>query len=189
MAVRALSVSCSAAFAMHVLVAQAWAAPPGTAEPVSLDTNNPEVQKAAQALAKLPPEAPPHGRRVVEDRTGRKQMGKASVYARSFQGQRMADGRRFDHGAHAAASKTLPIGTVAKVTNLQNGKTAVVTVEDRGPFVDGRTVDLPRSSAAEIGIGAREGVAPVIVAPVAVPQADGTVKPGAGAVAGPATAQ
>ncbi len=65
----------------------------------------------------------------------------------------------------------------------------MVTVEDHGPYVDGRTVDVTRSSAEQLGIGSREGVAPVIVAPVAVPQPDGTVKPGAGAVPGPATAQ
>ncbi len=184
-----LSGSCIALLAMQVIVAHPYAATPPAALPVSIDTNNPEVEKAAHALAKLPPEPPPHGRRLAEDRSGRKQAGKASVYARSFQGRRMADGHRFDQRAHSAASKTLPIGTVAKVTNLENGKTAVVTVEDHGPFVDDRTVDLPRSSAAEIGIGARGGVAPVVVAPVTVPQADGTVKPGAGAVPGPATAQ
>jgi len=64
----------------------------------------------------------------------------------------------------------------------------VVTVQDRGPFVDGRTVDLTKATAEQIGIGDREGVAPVVVAPIAVPQPDGTVKPGSGALPGPASA-
>jgi hypothetical protein len=100
----------------------------------------------------------------------------------------MANGRRFNHAGDAAASKTLPLGTVAKVTNLKNGRTAVVTVEDHGPYVDGRTIDLTKTTSEQIGIGAHEGVAPVIVAPIAVPQPDGTIKPGAGALPGPASA-
>jgi rare lipoprotein A len=92
----------------------------------------------------------------------------------------MADGRRFDPNSNVAASKTLPIGTTAKVTNLRNGKSATVRVEDRGPFVDGRVVDLTPKVANELKI--REaGVAPVAVAPIAVPQPDGGVKLGAGA--------
>ena len=100
----------------------------------------------------------------------------------------MANGRRFNHAGDAAASKTLPLGTVAKVTNLENGRTAVVTVEDHGPYVDGRTIDLTKTTSEQIGIGAHEGVAPVVVAPIAVPQPDGTIKPGAGALPGPVSA-
>ena len=99
----------------------------------------------------------------------------------------MANGQRFDHGGQAAASKTLPLGTVAKVTNLENGRTTVVTVQDRGPYVDGRTIDLSKSTAEQIGIRSRDGVAPVVVAPIAVPQPDGTMKPGSGALPGPAS--
>ncbi len=179
-------IGCTALLATHVVVAQSA---PKTPAAVSIDINNPEAQKAAHDLARKPPEPPPHGHHFVEDRSGRKQSGKASLYASQFKGRRMANGHRLNPGTHAAASKTLPLGTVAKVTNLDNGKTAMVTVEDHGPYVDGRTVDVTRSSAEQLGIGSREGVAPVIVAPVAVPQPDGTVKPGAGAVPGPATAQ
>ena len=73
------------------------------------------------------------------------------------------------HAGRAAASKTLPLGTVAKVTNTATGKTAEVTVEDRGPYVDGRTIDLSRSTARQIGLGTHDGVAPVVVA---VPRSD-----------------
>ena len=164
------------------------AAPPAPqpgAVPFSL--NSPQVQEEARKLADQPPVPPAHGRRVAEDRSGRKQAGKASVYALSLQGRRMANGQPFDHAGHAAASKTLPLGTVAKVTNLESGRTAVVTVQDRGPFVDGRTIDLPKAAAEQIGLGSHEGIAPVIVAPIAVPQPDGTMKPGSGALPGPAS--
>ncbi len=184
-----LSTGCGLLLLMHGMVARAQSDHRKVDETVSIDTNNAQVQKQAHELAQKPAEPPSHGRHIAEDRTGRKQKGKASVYASDFQGRRMANGRPFDQRASAAASKTLPLGTVAKVTNLENGKTAVVTVEDHGPYVDGRTMDVTRSSAAELGISKKEGVAPVVVAPVAVPQPDGTVKPGAGAMPGPATAQ
>ena len=165
-------------------------APAASAEPgrVPFDVNAPEVQEQARALARKPPLGPVRGHRIVEDHSGRKQTGKASFYAPSFQNKTMADGRRFNHAGQAAASKTLPLGTVAKVTNTETGKTAEVTVQDRGPYVDGRTIDLSRSTAQQIGLDGRAGVAPVVVAPVAVPQPDGSVKPGAGALPGPATA-
>ena len=73
-----------------------------------------------------------------------------------------------------------PLGTAARVTNVQNGRSATVRVEDRGPYVDGRVVDLAPKIADELDMRKR-GVAPVIVAPIAVPQPDGAVKLGAGA--------
>lgn len=165
----------------------AHAAPANEPGRVPFDVNNPQVQEQARTLARKPPLGPVGGRRIVEDRSGRKQAGKASFYAPSFQGKTMADGRRFNQAGRSAASKTLPLGTVAKVTNTQTGKTAEVTVQDRGPYVDGRTIDLSKSTAQQIGLDKRAGVAPVVVAPVAVPQPDGSVKPGAGALPGPAT--
>lgn len=149
--------------------------------PATVNMQDPATQSQARALAQLPPVTPPHGRHVAEDPSGRLQIGKASVYSSRFQGRQMANGERFRHTASDAASRTLPIGTQARVTNLQTGQTALVTVKDRGPFVDGRTVDVSRATAAQIGITRKDGLAPVVVAPVAVPQADGTVKAGAGA--------
>jgi rare lipoprotein A len=158
------------------------------ANTAALDTSNPEVQRKARKLAREPAVRPPRGRRIVEDHSGRKQVGKASVYAQRFQGHKMANGRAFDQKGHAAASKSLPLGTVAKVTNLQNGRTAVVTVEDHGPYVNGRAVDVTNATARQLGISKRQGIVPVVVAPVAIPQPNGTVTAGAGAVPGPATA-
>ena len=71
------------------------------------------------------------------DRTGRKRVGKASFYARIFAGRKMADGTRMEPTGNNAASLTLPLGTTAKVTNLETGKTAVVTIRDRGPYCRG----------------------------------------------------
>ena len=76
------------------------------------------------------------------DRSGAKRVGKASFYANNFAGRKMADGKIMDPQANNAASRTLPLGTTAKVTNLQTGKSAVVVIQDRGPYVDGRIVDL-----------------------------------------------
>ncbi len=84
------------------------------------------------------------------------------------------------HGSNAA-SKTLPLGTTAKVTNIDTGQSAVVTIQDRGPHVNGRIVDLSPSTAQKIGITQDEGVAKVEVAPIAVPMPDGSVKSGVAA--------
>ena len=75
-----------------------------------------------------------------------------------------------------AASKTLPLGTTAKVTNLETGRSALVTIRDRGPYVQGRIVDLSPSTAKEIGLDHKKGVTKVEVAPIVVPLADGSVK-------------
>jgi rare lipoprotein A len=149
-------------------VAAAEAPPPGS----------PEAKQEAERLNKLPPVAPPHSVRV--DHSGRKEKGKASFYASRFAHQKMADGRRMNPNSNVAASKSLPLGSVAKVTNLENGKTATVKVEDRGPYVDGRVVDVSPKVAEHLDLK-HTGVAPVMVKPVTVPQPDGSIKLGAGA--------
>ena len=94
------------------------------------------------------------------------QRGTASVYARSLRGRKAADGSRFDPNSNTAASKTLPLGTTAQVTNLENGKTATVQVRDRGPHRRGRIIDVSPGTAGVLGMN-RNGTAPVSVAPVA----------------------
>ena len=116
------------------------------------------------------------------DFTGRSQIGKASFYAASFFHREMADGNRMNPRGYNAASKTLPLGTTAKVTNLATGQSAIVQIQDRGPYVEGRIVDLSPAMARKIGITRRMGVAPVKVAPILVPQPDGTTKFGSGLV-------
>jgi rare lipoprotein A len=115
------------------------------------------------------------------DRSGARRFGKASFYANFFAGRKMADGNIMDPQANNAASRTLPLGTTAKVTNLKTGKSAVVTIRDRGPFVDGRIVDLSPATARLIGITKREGIAKVEVAPISLPMPDGRIKLGAAA--------
>lgn len=112
------------------------------------------------------------------DRSGRKRVGKASFYAKQFAGKTMADGTPMHPQGNNAASKTLPLGTTAMVTNLETGRTAIVTIRDRGPYVDGRIVDLSPSTAQKIGLEKKQGVTKVEVAPIEVPQADGSIKPG-----------
>jgi rare lipoprotein A len=108
-------------------------------------------------------------------------VGEASFYAEKFAGGKMADGAPMDPHGDNAASKTLPLGTTAKVTNLETGQSAVVTIEDRGPYVEGRIVDLSPSTAQKIGIARHNGVAKVQVVPISVPLADGSVKSGVAA--------
>ncbi len=115
------------------------------------------------------------------DLSGRKRVGKASFYAKRFAGKPMADGAPMDPQGDNAASRTLPLGTTAKVTNVETDKAAVVKIEDRGPYVEGRLVDLSPGTAAKIGLTPRKGVTQVVVAPIAVPLPDGRVKAGAAA--------
>jgi rare lipoprotein A len=115
----------------------------------------------------------------VLDLSGKKRIGKASFYAHMFAGRKMADGKQMDPQHDNAASRTLPLGTTAKVTNLETGRSAFVTIQDRGPYVDGRIVDLSPATAREIGISHRQGVARVEVSPLAVPLPKGGVKLGA----------
>lgn len=81
--------------------------------------------------------------------------GTASYYGRKFHGRRTANGERFDMTALTAAHKTLPFGSRVRVTNPRNGRAVIVRINDRGPFVRGRTIDLSRSAAEQIGIVTR----------------------------------
>lgn len=135
----------------------------------------------AQVTAKTDAQAVAVQKKLKPDTTGKKRRGEASYYHRNFNGRKMADGTPFDPKSNNAASKTLPLGTKAKVTNLENGKSAVVEIRDRGPYAEGRIVDLSPSTARKLDMQ-DDGVAPVEVAPISVPLPDGSVKPGAAAV-------
>lgn len=88
--------------------------------------------------------------------------GKASFYADKFNGRRTASGEIFSNGKMTAAHKTLPFGTDVVVENPANGRTVHVSINDRGPFIRGRVIDLSKAAAREIDmIGA--GVVPVTV--------------------------
>lgn len=90
---------------------------------------------------------------------GSAQHGIASIY----KDHRTASGEPYRAGALAAAHKHLPLGTKAKVTNLKNGKTVVVRINDRGPYTKGRIIDLTPAAAAQLGFGYAQGIAKVKV--------------------------
>ena len=79
------------------------------------------------------------------------QTGKASFYADKFEGIQTASGEKYRHNKFTGAHKTLPFGTKVRVTNLANEKTVEVTINDRGPYVEGRVIDLSKAAAEELG--------------------------------------
>ena len=81
---------------------------------------------------------------------GQTQSGKASFYADKFEGRPTASGEKYKHSKLTAAHKTLPFGTKVKVTNQSNKKTVEVVINDRGPYVDGRIIDLSKSAAEKL---------------------------------------
>tara|TARA_R110001592_G_scaffold222682_1_gene477894 strand:+ start:473 stop:826 length:354 start_codon:yes stop_codon:yes gene_type:complete len=91
------------------------------------------------------------------DSKGFEESGEASYYAMKYQGRKTASGELFDQKAMTAAHKRLPFGSKVKVTNIANGKSVVVRVNDRGPFVRGRIIDLSKSAFQRIG-NTRSGV-------------------------------
>lgn len=79
------------------------------------------------------------------------EKGKASFYADKFEGRKTANGEIFNQNDFTAAHKSLPFGTWVKVTNKDNKKSVIVRINDRGPFIKGRIIDLSKSAAKEIG--------------------------------------
>ncbi len=92
--------------------------------------------------------------------TGKTYKGRASWYGPGFHGRRTANGEVFNQNALTAAHRTLPFGTKVKVTNLRNGRSVIVRINDRGPFSGGRIVDLSAAAAKVIGMKS-SGVATV----------------------------
>lgn len=88
--------------------------------------------------------------------------GEASFYGGDFHGKKTASGVPFDQNKPTAASKELPLGTKATVTNEENGKSVDVIVNDRGPYVDGRVIDLSKKAAKDLDM-IEDGTAPVRV--------------------------
>lgn len=91
--------------------------------------------------------------------------GHASWYGPGFAGRRTASGVRYDPEELTAAHRTLPMGTRVRVTNLHNGRSVLVTINDRGPFVGRRVLDLSAGAARELEM-VRRGVARVLIQPL-----------------------
>jgi rare lipoprotein A (peptidoglycan hydrolase) len=106
-----------------------------------------------------------NGQPVVE------QFGEASYYGPGFHGKKTATGEKFDQNDLTAAHPTLPLGTQATVTNLETGDSVNVTINDRGPYVKGRDIDLSKRAAKELGM-TKNGVAPVKIEAEVVPEKD-----------------
>jgi rare lipoprotein A len=92
--------------------------------------------------------------------TGSGHLALASWYGPGFEGRRTSDGEVFRENRLTAASRSLPMGSRVRVTNLNNGRSVVVRINDRGPYVRGRGIDLSKGAARQIGL-TREGVARV----------------------------
>jgi len=118
----------------------------------------PEVPAPTPLVA---PQAPP----VSRNRPRPKPKPEvASWYGPGFNGRRTTTGERFNENAMTAASKSLPLGSHVVVTNPENGRSVEVRINDRGPHVRGRTLDLSKRAAQTLGI-TKKGVAHVVVTP------------------------
>ena len=89
-----------------------------------------------------------------------REIGLASHYAKSLHGRSTASGERYNMYAYTAAHKKLPFGTIVVVTNLKNNKSANVRINDRGPFIKGRIIDLSTAAAKKVGM-LKDGVTKV----------------------------
>jgi peptidoglycan lytic transglycosylase len=126
-----------------------------------------------------------HRRESIPPRIKRVEVGWASWYGKDFHGRRTASGAVYDMYQLTAAHQTLPLGTSVMVTHLDSGKSVMVTVNDRGPFVKGRIIDLSYAAAQALGM-VEEGVARVRLevvdkkaAPISPPEGPLTIQVGA----------
>jgi rare lipoprotein A len=113
----------------------------------------------------------------ITDCTGFVQQGIASWYGDDFHGKKTSNGEIFDMHTISAAHKTLPLGIYARITNLNNGKKLILRINDRGPYVKGRVLDLSRAAARELGY-LETGTTPVLIEALGYPAAR---EPGGGA--------
>jgi rare lipoprotein A len=109
-------------------------------------------------------------------RIGASEKGVASWYGEPYHGRRAASGEIYDMEQLTAAHRTLPFQTWVEVTNLKNGKHVDVRITDRGPFVDGRIIDLSRAAAREIDM-LRMGIAPVRLRVIKPPRVSSVIEP------------
>jgi rare lipoprotein A len=123
----------------------------------------PSVPNAQKEVAPATAPQTPHPQPQKAVPTGKPtttQVGTASWYGPGFHGRETASGETFNQHALTAAHRTLPLGTTATVTNLETGQSVQVTINDRGPYVSGRHLDLSQAAAKRIGL-IKKGVAKV----------------------------
>jgi rare lipoprotein A len=148
--------------------------PPGDSGPVGVATNRaPNVPRSAtppmntQPPARIAPTPAPTGGIDDEDRDYinthqpvYSEEGLATWYSAPYKGRKAANGQVFDDNALTAAHRTLPMGSLVVVTNLKTGQTSAMRITDRGPFVEGRVLDMTKASAMATGVY-RAGLAQV----------------------------
>ena len=100
------------------------------------------------------------------DAVKKAQTGVASFYSSESAGHKTANGETLNLNSMTAASRTLPLGSSAQVTNVETGHSVKVRINDRGPFANGRVIDLTPAAARHIGIERKDGVAQVRVKPI-----------------------
>ncbi len=127
--------------------------PPLTVPPGLADLPDPVPHEEPKSVLGNPPTYTVDGRtyRVMQSAAGYFATGTASWYGRKFHGRRTSSGEPFDMFKLTAAHRSLPIPTYVKVTNLNNGRTAVVRVNDRGPFHSDRVIDVSYAAAVKLG--------------------------------------
>ncbi|MFV2089168.1 MAG: septal ring lytic transglycosylase RlpA family protein [Pseudomonadales bacterium] len=148
--------------------------PPGVIPAGLADLPDPEVRHERRSARGNPQSYTVRGKtyRVIGTAQGYRKSGNASWYGRKFHGRTTSSGEPFDMYQLTAAHRSLPIPTYVKVTNLENGRTTVVRINDRGPFHEDRIIDLSYAAAVKLGFAAR-GTARVRVE--AVPEGKGFV--------------
>ena len=125
---------------------QGWPAPSSPVSPPSSSTSPPSAPSDM-------PESPAARQGLPDDRDFREvERGQASWYGPRFHGRRTASGERYDQHAMTAAHKTLPFGSLVRVRSLVTGKEIDVRINDRGPFIRGRVIDISRAAAESLGM-------------------------------------
>lgn len=135
---------------------------PGISRSKAAQQRQKPAQRTASAPIATPPAATPPALKKGLGSDGQKRPGALGMASYYWQPQALASGGRFDPNAMTAAHKTLPFGTRVRVTHLGNGRSVEVKINDRGPYVAGRIIDLSRAAAGVIGMTA-QGVARVAV--------------------------
>jgi rare lipoprotein A len=140
-------------------------APPVEREPIPEETTPPVAEKTA------PPEASPNPEIEVTPDTKPLlvETGIASWYGAPYHNRRGSNGEIYDMNAMTAAHRTLPLGSIVRVTSLDSDNSAIVRITDRGPFIEGRIIDLSQAAAKQLGL-VRRGTGKVRVEVLRTPQ-------------------
>lgn len=136
--------------------------PVGTLDPASIEDAVPRPEVPGRAGNFSPYTVLGKTYEVLPTGKGYRAEGMASWYGKKFHGRKTSNGEVFDAWGMTAAHKTLPIPAYVRVTNLANGRTTIVRVNDRGPFHEDRILDLSYAAAVKLGF-ARRGTAPVLI--------------------------